>query len=156
MLLQKWAKGATWSYISEFAVPWVAAEGPFGWELALEWIQSDDEKIASCGWNTLVFHIGFHPDEQLDKKQVEKLLKQIEKDITNAENRVRYCMNGFIIAVGSYIPSLTEKAKLTAAKIGKVSVDMNGTACKVPDAIAYIEKIESMGRVGQKRKNMRC
>lgn len=154
--LQEWAKNATWAYISEFAVPWVAAEGPCGWELALEWIQSDNEKIATTGWNTLVFHIGFHPDEQLDKKQVEKLLKQIEKDISKAENRVRYCMNGFIIAVGSYIPSLTDKAKQTASKIGKVSVDMNGTACKVPDAIAYIDKVESMGRVGQKRKNMRC
>jgi hypothetical protein len=33
---------------------------------------------------------------------------------------------------------------------------MGETACKVPDALAYIEKIESMGRIGKKRKTMRC
>lgn len=154
--LQKWAKLAPWSYICEFAVPWVAAEGPYGWELALEWIKSTDEKIATCGWNTFTFYIGFHPDEKIDKKQVEKLLKHIEKEISTAQNRVRHCMNGFIIAVGSFIPSLNELAKKTAINIGKVEVNMGNTACKVPDAVSYIEKVESMGRLGQKRKKMRC
>ena len=37
-----------------------------------------------------------------------------------------------------------------------VSVDMGDTACKVPLATAYIEKIEAAGKVGRKRKTMKC
>jgi len=37
-----------------------------------------------------------------------------------------------------------------------VEVDMGDTACKVPLALAAIEKIEAMGRVGRKRKTMKC
>ena len=43
-------------------------------------------------------------------------------------------MNGFVIAVGVYISELTEKALRIAEKVGKVHVDMGGTACKVPSA----------------------
>jgi hypothetical protein len=65
-------------------------------------------------------------------------------------------MNGFVIAVGAYIQPLTEKAKTVAAEIGKVSVEMGGTSCKVPLATAYIQKIEDKGNIGKKRKIARC
>ncbi|MCK7554363.1 hypothetical protein MKQ70_04815 [Chitinophaga sedimenti] len=65
-------------------------------------------------------------------------------------------MNGFVIAVGSYVPALLEKARETAGKVGPVTVDMGGTACKVPDALAYIAKVEETGRVGKKRKTAFC
>src|SRR5256885_8206245 len=39
--------------ISGYTVPWVAAEHPQGWEAALKWIDSDQEKIQVSGWNTL-------------------------------------------------------------------------------------------------------
>jgi hypothetical protein len=65
-------------------------------------------------------------------------------------------MNAFVIAVGSYVTPLTAKAKEVAEKIGKVSVDMGGTACKVPLATAYIKKVEDRGSLGKKRKSARC
>ena len=65
-------------------------------------------------------------------------------------------MNGFVIAVGSYCPDLLSEAKKTAKKIGRVDVEMGGTACKVPFAPEYIEKIEKMGRIGKKRKTAKC
>jgi hypothetical protein len=65
-------------------------------------------------------------------------------------------MNGFVIAVGAYVPELTELALKTADKIGKVEVDMGGTSCKVPDARAYIEKIQQRGTIGKKRKTAKC
>ena len=76
--------------------------------------------------------------------------------LAGAPNRVRYCMNGFVISVGAYVTPLAKKAKALAKKLGKVEVDMNGTACKVPVALETIEKIESMGRIGKKRKTIRC
>ncbi|MBP86433.1 MAG: hypothetical protein CMJ64_06925 [Planctomycetaceae bacterium] len=65
-------------------------------------------------------------------------------------------MNGFVIAVGGYVKPLLKQAKSTAKKLGNVSVDRGDTACKVPDALAYIEKMETGGRIGKKRKTIRC
>ena len=57
-------------------------------------------------------------------------------------------MNGFVIAVGSYVRSLTDLALQTAQKIGEVSVDVGDTSCKVPYAPDYIEKVQKKGAVG--------
>ena len=54
--LQTWAKQAVSQNISEYTVPWVAAEGDHGFELALQWIDSKEEHIAASGWSTLEFH----------------------------------------------------------------------------------------------------
>lgn len=64
-------------------------------------------------------------------------------------------MNGFVIAVGAYVKPLLKQAKSTAEAIGKVEVDMGGTACKVPLATQYIAKIVDAGRVGKKRKSIK-
>ena len=80
----------------------------------------------------------------------------VGETIHEGKNRARYAMNGFVIAIGSYIPALTEKAKAIGDKIGKVSVDMDGTACKVPLIKPYIQKVEDKGRIGKKRKTARC
>ena len=77
-------------------------------------------------------------------------------EIHEAQNRVRYVMNGFVIAVGTYIADLTQKSQEIGGKIGKVKVNMGGTACKVPLATEYIEKVISKDRVGKKRKTARC
>ncbi|MBL7766467.1 MAG: DNA alkylation repair protein [Chitinophagaceae bacterium] len=154
--LNKWAKKSPWSMISEYTVPFVAAESPHGWELALEWINSNRENVASSGWATLSSIISITPDQKLDLKVIRNLLKIIAKDIHRSANRVRYTMNGFVIAAGAYIPELLEEAKSVAEKIGKVKVNMGDSACKVPDAKTYIEKIEAKGRIGIKRKTARC
>lgn len=154
--LELWVSQAYWSYLSEYAVPWVAAETEYGFELGLKWIQSDIESIASAGWGTLAYFAAVNEDEKLDTKAYIKLLDTVEKEIHNAQNRVRYAMNGFVIAVGTYVKALTEKSKEVAKKIGKVSVDAGGTACKVPFANDYIDKVIDKGRIGIKRKTARC
>src|SRR4029434_8928443 len=50
--LQKWVEGATCYWVAEFTVPWVASASPHGREIALKWIESKDETIASAGWQT--------------------------------------------------------------------------------------------------------
>ena len=62
----------------------------------------------------------------------------------------------FVIAVGSYVKSLTELALQTATKIGPVTVDMGNTACKVPSAVEYIQKVQKRGAIGKKRKSAKC
>ena len=154
--LNDWVKKAYWSYLSEYAVPWVASETDFGFELGLEWIESKDETIGSAGWSTLANYSAVNEDEDLDLKAFKKLLDRVAKEIHNQDNRVKYTMNGFVISVGSYVKDLTDEATKIADNIGKVSVDMNGTACKVPLATQYIQKVIDKERVGKKRKTAIC
>lgn len=154
--LNKWARGAYWYMLSCYTVPWVTSESRFGRELALEWIGSDEEMIATAGWSTYGCLVALKPDEELDFVELEKLLNRVKTEIGSAKNRVRYAMMHFVIAVGGYVAALTAKAKATAKAIGPVEVDMGDTSCKVPDAFAYIAKIESMGRIGKKRKTVMC
>jgi len=154
--LNKWVKKAYWSYLSEYTVPWVASETKHGFDLGMEWIESKKDNIASAGWATLASYASVQPDENIDVKAYKKLLKRVEKNIHKGQNREKYAMNGFVIAIGSYIKELSEEAKKTAEKIGKVEVFMNGTACKVPLATTYIDKVVARGSVGKKRKTARC
>jgi 3-methyladenine DNA glycosylase AlkD len=154
--LQHWAEKAHFPLMSECTVAWVAAESNFGREMGLKWIDSKKESIASAGWATLSSLVGIKADEDLDIPELKKLLERVGKSIHQQPNRVRYVMNGFVIAVGSYVKALTDAAIQTAKKIDKVSVEMNGTACKVPDAVAYIQKVSERRGIGKKRATAKC
>lgn len=154
--LQNWTETAAYYGISEYTVAWVAAESPYGFELGMEWIRSSAEKVAACGWSTLSSWASLQADENLDIKTYKSLLEEIENGIHRAPNRVRYTMNGFVIAVGSYIKELNKKAQQVAKAIGKVHVDVGGTSCKVPLANTYIQKVMDKGYLGRKRKKARC
>lgn len=154
--LERWVEKAYFSYLSEYTVPWVAAETEFGLELGLKWIESEVETTASAGWGTLSYFAAVNEDDLLDIPLYSKLLKKVENEIHESKNRVRYAMNGFVISVGSYIKELNVKSKEVAQNIGKVHVDVGGTACKVPLASEYIKKVEARGKIGKKRKTARC
>lgn len=154
--LQAWVKAARSPMVAEYTVPWVAAESPHARDLAGLWIDARQELVAAAGWNTWSGIVSLTADADLDKTELEALLKRVEKEIGKAKNRVRYCMNGFVIAVGTAVKPLLAKAKASAKALGKVEVEMGGTACRVPLATEVIAKIEAMGRVGKKRKTMKC
>jgi 3-methyladenine DNA glycosylase AlkD len=154
--LRHWIDTASCAALCEYTVAWVAAESPHGRELALEWIESKKERVAACGWATLCSLVGIKDDAELDEAELKKLLQRVEKTIHQQPNRVRYVMNNFVIAVGCYVKGLTDAALQTAARIGSVSVDMDGTACKVPAAVEYIQKVQKRGSIGKKRKTAKC
>ena len=154
--LESWARNATCSMISEYAVAWAAAENPASRELAMKWIGSKRESIATSGWCTYAGIIATTADEKLDLAEIKSLLGHVIDRIHTAPNLIRYAMNGFVIAVGSYVEPLLQEAKRAAKAIGTVSVDMGDTACKVPLASEYIAKAEADGRIGNKRKTMKC
>jgi 3-methyladenine DNA glycosylase AlkD len=154
--LQHWVEKANCPMLSEYTVPWVAAESTHGAEMAQEWIESGEEGVAAAGWATLSSLVAINDDADLDLAGLKQLLRRVQKTIHEQPDRVRHTMNGFIIAAGSYVEALTDLALQTAAKIGKVTVDMGGTACKVPDAAEYIRKVQGRGAIGKKRKTAKC
>jgi len=154
--LDHWAKTATFYMVTEYAVAGLAAESPHGWDLALQWIDAPEDHVSSAGWATLGGLVSVRDDQDLDLDVLSQLMQRVVQTLAQAPNRTRYTMNGFIIGVGCYIAPLLEKANAAAEAIGKVNVDMGGTRCKVPMATDYIKKVVDMGRLGKKRKKVRC
>ena len=155
--LNRWAESASdLQMISEYTIPWLAVENAKARELALEWMRSKKAHIAASGWCTYAGLLSTRPDEELDMQEIEDLLAGVTKQIDAAPNRVKMTMNNFVIAVGAYVKPLLKEAKAVARQLGAVKVDVGETACKVPLATEYIEKIEKSGRIGKKRKTLRC
>jgi len=153
--LQRWVEKAC-APLTGSTVAWVTAGSPHALEIALKWIDSPKDLIASAGWATLGSLVAIKPDEELDLAQFKRLLQRVQKDIHSAPNTTRRQMNNFIIAVGSYVKPLTKLAIQTAEKIGPVNVDVGNTSCQIPFAPDYIRKAEKRGAIGKKRKTVKC
>ncbi len=155
--LHSWAQSAEGlRMVSEYTIAWVASESPFGRELAMKWIASNKEHVAAAGWATYSGLMIVRPDAELDLGEIEGLLDKVVAELAGAQDRVKSTMNSFVIAVGCYVKPLMKQAKAAAYLLGKVSVDVGDTACKVPEAMAYIDKMEAAGKAGIKRKTIRC
>ena len=153
--LQKWIEGASCGWVAEYTVPWVASAGPHGREMALKWMESKDEAIASAGWQTYSSMVAIKEDADLDLAEIKSLLQRVAKSINQQPNRVKYVMNGFVIAVACYVKPLHKLAVDTANGIGKVAVDLVG-ACKISFAPDQIKKFEARSAIGKKRKSPKC
>lgn len=149
--LQHWVKNAF-----GVTVPWVAAGSPHGWELALEWIDSKTDRIAGAGWATLASLVSIKEDKQLDLAALKRLLRRVRKTIHRQSDDARYQMNGFVIAVGAYVKSLTDAALEAAEEIGPVTADLGNNSCQVPFAPDHIRKVQKRGAIGKKRKSCKC
>lgn len=154
--LNAWVEQAYWPMLSESTVPWVATGSLHGFELALDWIESDVVTTACAGWCTLSCLASHHRDEDLELATYKDLLIRVAGRIHSERNRVRYSMNNFVIACGSYLIPLSDFAIERAQEIGAVSVDMGKTSCGVPLATDYIQKVIAHGSLGKKRKKVKC
>lgn len=154
--LDQWVRGASWHMIAGCTVPWVTAEHPDAVAIALKWIDSPKELIATAGWSTLSAVVATVPDDQLPVKEFGKLLDRCAKTIKTAPNRARYSMNSFVISCGTYVAALGDQAIATARRMGTVEVDMGDTSCQVPEAESYILKSRRGAPVAPKRKTTRC
>jgi DNA alkylation repair enzyme len=154
--LRHWLDRATCAALRTYTVAWVAAESRHGRALACEWIDAADKGAAEAGWATLGSLVSVTDDADLDVAELKRLLRRVQTTIHRQPDRVRYVMNGFVIAAGCYVRALTDLALRAAEKIGPVAVDMGETACTVPSAAAYTRKVQDRGALGKKRKTARC
>ncbi len=154
--LNHWAITAVGGALACATVPWVAAGSNHGYEIALEWIESEKENVASAGWSTLSSLVALKDDDDLDLPGLKRLVERVRKTIHQQPDDVREAMNGFLIAIGTYVQELSDLAAQAAKKVGKVTVDMGETACEVPDALERIQKARETGVIGKKRKTVKC
>ncbi len=152
----RWMSQAYFHMISDYTVAILLADSPMACAIADKWIASGDELKMSAGWCTYTWLLGIRKDDFFDIGRIKQLLKIAQKTIHQAPNRTRYAINSFVTAVGiSYLP-LHNEAVAAAEAIGKVEVYMGKTSCKVPLAAEYIAKADLQGRLGFKRKKLRC
>jgi hypothetical protein len=117
--LQHWVEKAYAGALPGSTVPWVAAGSDHGSDLGLAWIDSKTVLIAAAGWGTLESLVSIRDDVELDLTELERLLRRVEKSIHQAPDVVRYQMNAFVIAVGTYVEPLTNAAIQTGEQIGQ-------------------------------------
>lgn len=154
--LQRWADKAYACALPGTTVASVAAGSPHGWEMALKWIESPKPMVAVAGWATLSAIVSVKPDAELDVAELKRLLQRVQKTIHQSPDGVRYQMNGFVIATGCFVPSLTEFCLQLGEKIGPVTADLGNNDCQTPFAPDYIRKVQQRGTIGKKRKSAKC
>lgn len=154
--LQHWVERAYAGSLPGATVPWVAAGSPPAREMALKWIESAESLVAVAGWATLSCLVSIKDDAELDRPELKRLLQRVQKTIHQAADEVRYQMNAFVIAVGSYVESLTEFAIQIGEKLGPVTANLGDNNCQVPFAPDYIRKVQKRGSIGKKRKTAKC
>jgi hypothetical protein len=152
----RWMEGAYFFMISDFIVAVTLAEMDFAQAVSDRWIQTGNELFVSAGYGCYCWLLGNRKDEEFDREKLNTMLETVEKTIHSSADRAKYAMNNFVYTVGvSYIP-LHEKALSVANTIGTVDVFREKAKCSVPVAADEIQKAVEKGRLGFKRKNVRC
>ncbi|TYQ13097.1 UNVERIFIED_CONTAM: 3-methyladenine DNA glycosylase AlkD [Acetivibrio alkalicellulosi] len=152
----RWMESAYFYMISDYIVAVTLSETNIAQAVCDRWIESGKELHVSAGYSCYCWLLGNRKDEEFDKVKLNAMLERVEKTIHSNPDRAKYAMNNFVATVGvSYIP-LHEKALSVAKAIGTVEVLRGDTKCSVPVAAEEIQKAVDKGRIGFKRKHVRC
>ncbi|MBT9135194.1 MAG: hypothetical protein DDT34_00242 [Firmicutes bacterium] len=119
-------------------------------------IHGSPDRAKYAGYSCYCWLLGNRKNEEFDKNRLQIMLETVEKTIHGSPDRTKYAMNNFVYTVGvSYLP-LHERAAAAARSIGAVDVYKGKTKLSVPVAADEIQKAADKGRLGFKRKNVRC
>ncbi len=152
----RWMQSAYFYMISDFIVAVTLAETDFAQAVSDRWIASGKELYLSAGYSCYCWLLGNRKDAEFDREKLNTMLETVEKTIHSSPDRAKYAMNNFVLTVGiSYMP-LHEKAVSVANAIGTVEVFRGKTQLSVPVAADEIRKAADKGRLGFKRKYVRC
>lgn len=152
----RWMDGAYFYMLSDNVVSVTLSESPIAQEVADKWIVSGDELRMSAGWSCYCWLLGNRKDYEFSEKKISDMLDTVKNTIHQSPERTKASMNNFLNTVGiSYIP-LYEKALEIAQEVGEVEVQRENKKPSLLNAHASIQKEIDRGRLGFKRKYVRC
>jgi 3-methyladenine DNA glycosylase AlkD len=152
----RWIDGAYFYMLSDYVVAVTLAESDLAQTVADKWITSGEELRMSAGWSCYCWLLGNRKNEEFSTSKLASMLDQVEKTIHDAPERTKSSMNNFIYTVGiSYVP-LHEKAVETAKAVGPVEIKRDKKKSSILNASETIQKGIDQGRLGFKRKYVRC
>lgn len=152
----RWLDDAYFYMLSDYVVAVTLAEADIAQEVADEWIASGEELKMSAGWSCYCWLLGNRKDEEFSESKLAEMLELVKKKIHTAPVRTQIAMNNFLCTMGiSYVP-LHEKAVETAKAVGPIEVKKDNKKSSFLNAYESIQKDVDKGRLGFKRKYVRC
>jgi 3-methyladenine DNA glycosylase AlkD len=152
----RWIDTAYFYMLSDYVVAVTLAETDIAQTVADKWIASGEELRMSAGWSCYCWLLGNRPDAEFNINKIANMLDQVKNTIHDSPERTKSAMNNFIYTVGvSYLP-LHDKAVETAKTVGTVEVKRNEKKSSFLIASESIQKEIDRGKIGFKRKYVRC
>lgn len=142
--------------LSDYVVAVTLAEAPIAQEVADAWIASGEELKMSAGWSCYCWLLGNRKDSEFSESKLANMLDVVKNTIHDVPERTKSAMNNFLYTVAiSYVP-LHEQAVATAQAIGPVEMKRDNKKSTQLNAYETIQKEIERGRIGFKRKYVRC
>jgi 3-methyladenine DNA glycosylase AlkD len=152
----RWMDTAYFYMLSDYVVAVTLAESDLAQVVADKWIASGEELKMSAGWSCYCWLLGNRPDREFSESKIESMLEQVENTIHDSPDRTKSAMNNFMYTVAiSYIP-LHDKAGETAKAVGPVEMKRGKKKSSILQASVNIQKEIDRGKLGFKRKYVRC
>src|SRR4051794_32947874 len=152
----RWMDGAYFYMLSDYVVAVTLSESDIAQAVADKWIGSGQELRMSAAWSCYCWLLGNRLDNEFSESKISNMLDSVKNTIYDSPERTKSAMNNFLYSVGiSYLP-LHEKAVETAKEVGTVEVKRDKKKSSFLNAYESIQKEIDKGRLGFKRKYVRC
>jgi 3-methyladenine DNA glycosylase AlkD len=152
----RWMDAAYFYMLSDYVVAVTLSESDIAQEVSDKWIASGEELRMSAGWSCYCWLLGNRKDVEFSESKISDMLDLVKHTIHDSPERTKSAMNNFLYTVGiSYLP-LHEKAVETAKAIGVVEVKRDKKKTSFLNAYESIQKEVGKGKLGFKRKHVRC
>lgn len=152
----RWMDAAYFYMLSDYVVAVTLSESSIAQQVADKWIASGEDLRMSGGWSCYCWLLGNRKDVEFSESKLSEMLDLVKETIHEAPERTKSAMNNFIYTVGiSYVP-LHEKAVTIAKEVGIVEIKRDNKKNSYLNAFENIQKEIDKGRIGFKRKHVRC
>ncbi|MBP3041530.1 DNA alkylation repair protein [Bacillaceae bacterium Marseille-Q3522] len=152
----RWMDGAYFYMLSDYVVAVTLSESDIAQDVADKWITTSDELRMSAGWSCYCWLLGNRKDNEFSESKISNMLDIVKNSIHDSPERTKSAMNNFLYTVGiSYLP-LHEKAVEYAKEVGIVEVKRDKKKPSFLNAYVSIQKEMDRGKLGFKRKYVRC
>ena len=152
----RWMDAAYFYMLSDFVVAVTLSESDIAQEVADKWIASGEELRMSAGWSCYCWLLGNRKDVEFSESKISNMLDLVKNTIHDSPERTKASMNTFLSTVGiSYLP-LHVKAVATAKAVGIVEVKRDNKKSSFLNAYEIIQNGVDKGKIGFKRKYVRC
>ncbi|PAQ15448.1 DNA alkylation repair protein [Bacillaceae bacterium SAOS 7] len=152
----RWMNEAYFYMLSDYVVAVTLSESDIAQDIADKWVASGEELRMSAGWSCYCWLLENRQDNEFSESKISAMLDMVKNTIHDSPERAKSAMNNFLYTVGiSYLP-LHEKAVETAKAVGTVEVKRDKKKSSFLNAYESIQKEIDRGRLGFKRKYVRC
>jgi len=153
---ERWIDAAYFYMLSDYVVAVTLAEADIAQQVADKWIASGEELRMSAGWSCYCWLLGNRKDVEFSESKIANMLEKVKNTIHASPERTKSAMNNFLSTVGvSFVP-LHDLALATAKMVGPVELKKNNKKSSFLHAYENIQKEIEKGRIGFKRKYVRC